>query len=102
MYLFVQTSPPPIMFGMIFDPIGIVVGVFLAEKKECLRYIQSKSNLPVIAISCFSFLSKKQAFKAFIKAKKALFYGDIKNIALIKSKTINNTIYNKTIINIGG
>lgn len=48
---------PPIMFGMIFDPIGIVVGVFLAEKKECLRYIQSKSNLPVIAISCFSFLS---------------------------------------------
>ena len=45
------------MFGMIFDPIGIVVGVFLAEKKECLRYIQSKSNPPVIAISCFSFLS---------------------------------------------
>jgi hypothetical protein len=47
-----------------------------------------------------SFLSKKQAFKAFIKAKKALFYGNIKNIALIKSKTINNTIHNKTLINL--
>lgn len=47
-----------------------------------------------------SFLSKKQAFNTFIKAKKALFYGNIKNIALIKSETINKTIYNKTIINL--
>ena len=44
------------------------------------------------------FLSKKQAFTAFIKAKKAVFCGNIKKIALIKSETINNTIYNKTLI----
>lgn len=46
------------------------------------------------------FLSKKQAFRAFIKAKKAVFCGDVKNITLIKSETTNNTIYNKTLINL--
>lgn len=62
------------------------------------KYFLSISTQNAAAVD--SFLSKKQAFKAFIKAKKALFYGDIKNIALIKSKTINNTIHNKTLINL--
>ena len=63
-----------------------------------IKYLLSISTENTAKIDLF--LSKKQAFKAFIKAKKALFYGNIKNIALIKSKTINNTIYNKTLINI--
>lgn len=46
------------------------------------------------------FLSKKQAFKAYIKQKSNLFYDNLNNIILIKSNTINNTIYNKTIISL--
>ena len=63
-----------------------------------IKYLLSISTENTAKIDLF--LSKKQAFKAFIKAKKALFYGDIKNIVLLKSQTINNTIYNKTLINL--
>lgn len=62
------------------------------------KYLLSVSTENTAKIDLF--LSKKQAFTAFIKAKKAVFCGDVKNITLIKSETINNTIYNKTIINL--
>lgn len=45
----------------------------------------------------FTFLSKKRAFCEFIKAKKYLFFGDIKKIQLVKSITNNNIIHNQTI-----
>ena len=63
-----------------------------------IKYLLSISTENTAKIDLF--LSKKQAFKAFIKAKKAVSYGDVKNIALIKSETINKTIYNKTLINL--
>ena len=62
------------------------------------KYLLSVSTENAAKVDLF--LSKKQAFRAFIKAKKALFCGDIKNIALIKSEKINNTIYNKILINL--
>lgn len=62
------------------------------------KYLLSVSTENTAKIDLF--LSKKQVFKAFIKAKKMLFCGNIKNITLIKSETINNTIYNKTIISL--
>lgn len=63
-----------------------------------IKYLLSISTENTSKIDLF--LSKKQAFRAFIKAKKALFCGNIKNIALIKSETINNTIYNRTLISL--
>ena len=44
------TITPPVKYGLIFDPLGIVIGVLFAEKKQLIEYIQSKINTRLITI----------------------------------------------------
>lgn len=38
------------MFGLIFDPLGIVIGVLFAEKKQLIEYIQSRFTTKLIIL----------------------------------------------------
>ena len=38
------------MFGLIFDPLGIVIGVIFAEKKQLIEYIQSRITTKLIIL----------------------------------------------------
>lgn len=38
------------MFGLIFDPLGIVIGVLFAEKKQLIEYIQSRITTKLIIL----------------------------------------------------
>lgn len=41
---------PPVMFGLIFDPLGIVIGVLFAEKKQLIEYLQSRITTKLIIL----------------------------------------------------